>query len=186
MILGLRMNGHNKSPSRILVFRVGHLGDTVVALPALWAIREAFPHAHITLLSNHYSVSDRVSPNHVVPSEGLIDDYLNYPSNDRRNNVPGLLWLWLLLRRRRFDTLVYLAPRLRQPRSVRRDLRFFKLAGIHHVLAIKDLSLCLPGTELNLSHLLNTKLTTSCGGSSLSEIPIPEGGEVNIDLANRR
>ena len=181
MILGLRMNGHNKSPSRILVFRVGHLGDTVVALPALWAIREAFPHAHITLLSNHYSVSDRVSPNHVVPSEGLIDDYLNYPSNDRRNNVPGLLWLWLLLRRRRFDTLVYLAPRLRQPRSVRRDLRFFKLAGIHHVIGHKGFEgLCLPGTELNLSHLLNTKLTTSCGGSSLVKSRFPKVGKLTL------
>ena len=35
---------------RILVYRVGSLGDFVVALPALWAVRERYPDAHLTLV----------------------------------------------------------------------------------------------------------------------------------------
>jgi heptosyltransferase-3 len=36
----------------VVVYRVGNIGDTVVAIPALTAIREAFPEAVITLLTS--------------------------------------------------------------------------------------------------------------------------------------
>jgi heptosyltransferase III len=172
-----------KLPRRILVFRVGHLGDTIVALPAIWAIRRAFQNAHITLLSNQYSSAIRVSPEHVLPAQGLIDDILKYPSSNGRRNMLGLFRLWLLLRSRRFDTLVYLAPRLRKPRSVRRDLRFFQLAGINRVIGDKGFeplppkgeTESLPVVEHEVDHLLRRLF--------LSDVPIPERREVNIDLA---
>src|SRR5207248_1871638 len=37
-------------PRRILVFRIGQLGDTIAALPAMWAVRDHFPDAELTLL----------------------------------------------------------------------------------------------------------------------------------------
>lgn len=36
----------------IVIYRVGNIGDTVVAIPAIIALREAFPEAHITLLTS--------------------------------------------------------------------------------------------------------------------------------------
>jgi heptosyltransferase-1 len=36
----------------IVIYRVGNIGDTVVAIPAMAALREAFPQAHITLLTS--------------------------------------------------------------------------------------------------------------------------------------
>ena len=42
------------SPRRILVFRIGQLGDTIVSLPAMWAVRRQFPKAHIALLSDRH------------------------------------------------------------------------------------------------------------------------------------
>lgn len=37
------------SPHRILVLHLGHLAEVVLSLPALQALRQRFPHAHITL-----------------------------------------------------------------------------------------------------------------------------------------
>ncbi|HEU5408221.1 MAG TPA: hypothetical protein VFU48_10670, partial [Nitrospira sp.] len=37
-----------KQDLKILIYRFGQLGDTIVALPALWAIRHAFPYAQLT------------------------------------------------------------------------------------------------------------------------------------------
>ncbi len=70
-----------KNFSKILVYRIGHLGDTLVSLPAFWAIREAYPNAHMTLLTN----SNPNNPNYVLaqnvlPIEGLFDDWLIYPT----------------------------------------------------------------------------------------------------------
>src|SRR5271166_1912168 len=39
-------------PKRICIYRIGFIGDTVVALPAMHAIRTAYPRAHLTLLTS--------------------------------------------------------------------------------------------------------------------------------------
>lgn len=39
-------------PQRICIYRNGFIGDTVVALPAMHAIRSAYPRAHLTLLTS--------------------------------------------------------------------------------------------------------------------------------------
>ena len=67
---------------KLLIFRIGHLGDTLVSLPALWAIRKAYPNAHLALLSN----SDKQNPQYisataVLPENGLIDEWITYPTN---------------------------------------------------------------------------------------------------------
>ena len=167
----------------MLIFRVGHLGDTVIALPALWAIRSRFPDAHITLLSNLYADSDRVSPDRVIPPVGLIDDYLKYPSHDGSIGPLRLAQLWRSLRKRRYDALVYLAPRLRQQRDVRRDLLFFKLSGIQEVIGQHGFATLpsrkagqpLPACEHEVDHLLRRL--------SLSDVPVPAAGNVTVELA---
>jgi ADP-heptose:LPS heptosyltransferase len=93
-----------------------------------------------------------------------------------------MLRLLHLLRRERFDATVYLAPRLRAPVHVKRDLLFFSLARIKHFIAhhgFKPLPLPsadghLPSTEHEADHLLYRL--------SLSGIPVPSPGKGIIDL----
>ena len=169
---------------RILIYRVGHLGDTLIALPALLAVRQSFHGAHISLLSNAHLGNDRVTTQDVMPN-GLIDDWLTYPSSDGPTNPLSMVRLLTLLRRERFDTLVYLAPRLRSRFDVKRDLAFFRLAGIRNfightgfeALREKGVGAPLPAVEHEADHLLRRL--------SLSGISVPAPGEAQIDLMLR-
>ena len=117
------------------------MGDTLVALPAFWAVRRVFPNAHISLLSNadlknpHY-----ISPRSVLPKSGLFDEFLTYPTNLGAilTNIARLK-LMLELRRKKFDAVIYLMPRVRTTQQIERDLKFFKLCRIHKVLGAKYL-----------------------------------------------
>lgn len=120
-----------KEPQNILVYRIGNLGDTVISLPAMWAVREQFPQARMVLLGN--SNGRHVVARSVLPETGLFDEWLVYPSateNQKSRFSTKLLELLLQLRREKFDTLVYLAPRERTAKQVQRDLLFFRFAGI--------------------------------------------------------
>jgi len=126
----------------ILIFRIGHLGDSLVALPALWAIRKAFPAAHITLLTNidvknpHY-----ISPRNILPQSGLIDSWLSFPTTSQRTEkLRALVRLLVDLRREKYDALIYLMPRMRNRRQIDRDRNFFRLAGISNILGMRYLS----------------------------------------------
>src|SRR5207247_1066866 len=96
-------------------------------------------------------------------------------------NRVSLLRLLFSLRKGKFDTLVYLAPRLRRPRDVRRDLAFFRVAGIRRVLGnsgFETLPLAengkLPTVAHEADHLLQRL--------ALSGVSIPENVAAKIDL----
>jgi heptosyltransferase-3 len=133
--------GFNFEPKKILAFRMGHLGDTLVALPAFWTLRKAYPDAHITLLSNiSHESSIYPTPRGVIPAEGLFNGWISYPTQvGKLAAVTGFAKLFYDIRAGGFDTLAYLAPRMRQPYQVERDLRFFNLAGIKQHVGTKYL-----------------------------------------------
>jgi ADP-heptose:LPS heptosyltransferase len=165
---------------RILVYRLGHLGDTLIALPSLAVIRRTFPNAHITLLSNYYSPVERVAPEHVIP-DGLIDEWLTYESSDTGGKAIEMARLLVRLRRKAFDTLVYLAPRIRSERDVRRDLLFFRSAGLKQVIGDRGFEPMPPRSEGRLpavSHEADHLLRRL----SLSGIRVAGPGEAIIDL----
>jgi ADP-heptose:LPS heptosyltransferase len=134
-----------ESINRILVFRVGLLGDTVVAIPSLHVLRQNFPHAHITLMHERPS-KKHVQVEQLLDGSGLVDDYLTYPvlkGNRRRlAALAEIVKLLLRIRCRNYDLLVHLAPGFRTlrrdakelgVRTARQDARdrlFFRLAGI--------------------------------------------------------
>lgn len=134
---------------KILIYRIGHLGDTLVSLPAFWAIRKTYPQAHITLLTN----SNPNNPNYilaqsVLPQNGLFDDWLNYPSDSRElQNLLAFSKLFLEIRRRNFDVLFYLTTRNRTASQIKRDTLFFETAGIKNII----------GTSYLLNNLLDAK-----------------------------
>lgn len=169
---------------RILIFRIGNLGDTVISLPALWSLRRYFPNAHLTFLTQGDLKADHITGRQVLPATGLIDEWLTYPSlGSYKNGLDVIRW-WIDLRKRHFDTLIYLAPRLRTKSQLRRDLIFFRLAGIHDVIGHRGLGSFpparpyarpLPVVEHEADHLLERL--------AASGIPVPESGARELDLA---
>jgi heptosyltransferase III len=121
---------------RILVFRTGHLGDTLVAVPAFWAIREAFPSAEIAYLSSaDLSNPTYVSARDVLPEKEMFDSWISYPNlSGGFRDVSSLLRLAFDLRRRRFDAVIYLMTRYRTAKQIERDRIFFRLAGIRRLI----------------------------------------------------
>jgi heptosyltransferase III len=172
-------NSFRKTP-RILVFRIGELGDTLIALPALRAIRQAFPSAHVALLGNADDRGRHVTPQQILPDDGLIDNWISYPS-DSQSGFADRVRLLAKLRRGHYDKLVYLAPRIRSRHDVHRDLFFFRLAGLTEVIGRNGFS-SLPRTlgaplakvEHEADHLLHRL--------SLAGIPVPAPGGASFTL----
>lgn len=170
-----------ESIKRILIFRIGQLGDTLVALPALWAIRRHFPSARLTFLSGAPSHHSWVTPEAILPP-GLIDDWLTYRASESGTGVLHGLRLITRLRRERFDLLIYLAPTRASQRSVRRDLLCFGLAGIRRAaghrhlvpLPVKTSGQALMPVIREADHLLQR--------IGADGIPVPELGHGCMDL----
>lgn len=120
---------------RIGIFSIGQLGDTVIALPAIWALRSAFPDALFTLIYDTWPGRGLPSPRDILEGSDLIDDWIPYvPERGTRRALGGLRLLGAV-RERAFDELAYLVPGERSSAQVIRDLAFFRLAGVRSFLA---------------------------------------------------
>ena len=116
-----------KKLKRILVYRLGSLGDMIVALPALHLVRRLHPDADIRMLTNFPVSGKAAAAEAVLAGSGLIDGYFGYPVGARQPLVLAALW-WKLLRWQA-DAVVYLAA-ARGVDNARRDSRFFQICGI--------------------------------------------------------
>jgi len=118
---------------RILIYRLGSLGDTIVALPALRLVASAFPNAERWLLTNFNAHTKAAPMASVLDGTGLVHAYIEYPLGLR--DVAGLLKLRRRIRAFRPDALVYLAgPRGRF--KAWRDALFFRACGIRRLIGV--------------------------------------------------
>jgi heptosyltransferase III len=121
------------STKRVLIYRLGSLGDTLVALPALHLVARAFPNAERRLLTN-FPVNAKAPPAAaILENTSLVHGYFRYAAGTR--SPRELLTLWGQLLRWRPDVLIYLGP-ARGVESARRDARFFRLCGIRHLIGV--------------------------------------------------
>ncbi|SFV31389.1 glycosyltransferase family 9 protein [Thermoflavifilum thermophilum] len=114
----------NKYPiRRILIFRTGSLGDSICALPAMYAIRRNFPDAQIDVLTNA-GAENLVSLGALIDSS-LVNEILNY------YNIPKIA-LFKLLKLKKYDVFIQLpqydAGLFRQIR----DIFIARALGIRH------------------------------------------------------
>ena len=117
----------------ILIHRLGSLGDTVVALPAFRLIRQTYPAARITVLTNA-PVSDQAAPlASVLENTGLIDTVIHYPVGLR--DPAQLAALRAKLRAERFDLALSLTAARGLAASLR-DYFFFKACRIPKIIGI--------------------------------------------------
>ena len=117
----------NLKVKRVLIYRLGSLGDTVVALPALHLVARAFSTAERRMLTNVPVNSKAPSAAAVLDRTGLVDSYFEYPLKTR--SLRELVSLWWRLVLWRPQVVVYLAAS-RGINAAKRDARFFKLCGI--------------------------------------------------------
>jgi heptosyltransferase-3 len=118
---------------RVLIYRLGSLGDMLVALPVLHLVARAFPEAERRLLTN-FPVSAKAAPAAAILGEsGIVAGYFRYAVGTR--SLVELVKLWWELRRWSPDMLVYLGP-ARGVDAARRDAKFFRLCGISEQVGV--------------------------------------------------
>jgi heptosyltransferase-3 len=118
---------------RVLVYQIGQLGDTIVSVPALRAIRGHFgTSAWISLVhdENHRLVNSQM----VLEGSGLVDEFIPYsPKKKLRTAVK----LWRRLRRQHFDAAVSVLPSDRPRRALLRDRIFYRSCGISRLIGFR-------------------------------------------------
>jgi ADP-heptose:LPS heptosyltransferase len=86
----------------------------------------------------------------VLPKEGLYDDWLTYPTElDKLETLFTFAKLFLKIIQGNYDALFYLTTRNRTVKQIRRDILFFRWAGIKNIV----------GTEYLLKNLLDTNVS---------------------------
>jgi len=113
--------------NRVCIYRIGNVGDTICALPAMAAIRQAYPQAAVTLLT---SPGSRTLPSAANLLEGAdwLDEIRVYYAED----IQSPRGWWNLLkecRRRAFDVWIELPNDPSPMRVVFRNMLFARLAG---------------------------------------------------------
>jgi len=123
---------------KILVYQIGSLGDTIIAIPALRAVRAHFGRdAHIAVLHN-VSRAGLVTTREVLECTPLVDEFIPYQFEEPvARRVRTAYSLWGQLRARRFDAVVSLLPSERSPVALRRDAWFFRTCGIPRVIGFQ-------------------------------------------------
>jgi len=129
----MNMGKSYKLAKRILIYRLGSIGDTVVALPSFKLIAKFFPYTERRLLTN-FAEGDKIVPiDTILEPMNLIHGYFRYPLHIRNPKT-----LWQLSRQIRSwspDILIYLAA----PRGCLKALRdafFFKICGIPKLIGL--------------------------------------------------
>jgi len=115
----------------ILIFRIGSIGDTVVALPCFHLIARAFPDKRRIVIADIASASQKAAGvETVLGGSGLIDGVINFPPPTRR--LRDFVRLAGEIRRSGADTMIYVADR--DLLRTLRDVSFFRLCGIRKVI----------------------------------------------------
>ncbi|MDZ7369967.1 MAG: glycosyltransferase family 9 protein [candidate division KSB1 bacterium] len=122
----------------LLVFHIGHLGDTIMILPSFWALRDAFPHGRFTLLTDRMDGEGYVNAADLFSSDFFAEIIIFSKSADGdKRHLRSLVELWPKLRARRFEAVAYLTPSRRQKRQILRDRLYFRSLGIGRLLGFR-------------------------------------------------
>lgn len=111
----------------IIIYRLGSLGDTVMALPVFHFLRKRFPNQSLVVLTN--KPASPLAPHlaNVLEGSGLVDSFLDYPLGLRSGK--GLIELRQRIQGVGARHLIYLAAPRGLP-NILRDIFFFRMCGI--------------------------------------------------------
>jgi ADP-heptose:LPS heptosyltransferase len=126
--LGLSIGG--RLVDTVLIFRIGSLGDTIVALPCFHRIAQSFPDARRIMVTDRPISSKMASVESVLGQSGLIDSTIYFPAPPRR--LGDFLALRAQIKATGATTLVYVADR--GLAATVRDVLFFYASGIRRII----------------------------------------------------
>jgi heptosyltransferase III len=114
----------------IIIFRIGSIGDTVVALPCFHRIARSFPKARRIVVTDVPASQKATSVESILGRTGLVDGIIYFPPAPRK--ARDFLDLRNRIRATESRTLIYIADR--QVLSTLRDICFFRSCGIRKVI----------------------------------------------------
>ena len=119
------------SPDTILVYRLGSLGDTVIALPCFHLIRRAYPDSRIVVLTNQ-PVSGKAAPAMaILENSGLCEESVSYPVGTR--STAELAAVRQTIRKLQPRALINIAAGRGLAKSLR-DYVFFRSCGVKKII----------------------------------------------------
>ncbi len=96
--------GEDVYMTRILIVQTGDIGDLIVTTPAMTALREAHPDAHITLIATSHAAP-------VVMNMGLVDDIITFDRAQFNSSTaflkPKNLRVIASLRKHQYDAVIF-------------------------------------------------------------------------------
>lgn len=169
---------------KIAIYLIGSLGDTLAALPALWALKRHYGKDRLVLLTDR-QVDHRVGPREILEGSGLLDETVEYPSYECSGpsftKALGFLRLYGICRTLAPDKLVYLVRGTHDQPRISRDLTFFRLAGIRDIIGVEGMPEHGPGKTVPLPRL-SSQADQFLGRLSAAGIPVPPPGQGRCDL----
>jgi heptosyltransferase-3 len=117
----------------IVIYRLGSLGDTIVALPCFHKIAAVFPDSQRLVLTNFPISNQAASIESILKNGELIYGCIEYPLRMRSMNE--IHRLWRKLKSINSDTIIYLGGDRGIIQNIR-DFTFFRMCGFSKIIGL--------------------------------------------------
>ena len=169
-----------KKRNNVLIYRIGSIGDTIVALPCLKLIARAYADANRIILTNVPRRGEAPLKS-VLSNTAIAHSYIGYPAGF---DLRKLLQLRRQIASLQVDTLIYLAPRNKLS-DVLRDVAFFRACGISRIIGApfsRDLRRSRGDRETGLWEHEGSRLARCI--SSIGEAQLSDPGNWSLELSD--
>ena len=167
---------------RVLLYRLGSLGDMVVALPAFHLAARAFPNADRRLLTSFPPNAKAPAASAILQNTNLVNGYFRYAYATR--NLLEIVALWWNLLLWRPQVLVYMSGSS-NVKAARRNQAFFRLCGIRRFIGVpltEEMQRCQPAPLLTPQWVQGTGISREHESNRLTR-NLTELGAINLDAA---
>jgi heptosyltransferase-3 len=128
--------GEDTDIERVLIFLLGSLGDTLVALPALHLVARQFPSAQRRVLTDRGMHPKAASMASLLDGTGLVHDYYWFPAPSKETSrLRPIMALARDIRAWKPDVLIYLHEQRGQMIALR-DAAMFRMLGIRRLIGV--------------------------------------------------
>jgi len=124
-----------RNTKKILIYRIGNVGDTICAVPSIIAIRDNFPKGEITMLTSP-GKTGALGPEELLNGSELIDELIVYYQEDIKG-FARKIDLIRKLRERAFDVFIELPQELTNLRTEIRNIVFAMLIGVKYACGFR-------------------------------------------------
>ena len=188
----------DQDPRSILVYRMGNLGDIVVALPAFHALRDRYPKAHMLLVT---SPTKRGAPGavEVLAKDDTFNEMIVY-YEDEASSRAFLKKLRRQIAAAKIDCAILLPDDLTTAKSLAKQLAILAASGVRRIIGAevvdqKDLGKGQVPRLMGLIRYLRPRKTeplrwisfdTDDGARMIEQIPPGQGPLIGIQCGAKR